>query len=140
MPRRRQIAQINIVPYIDVMLVLLLIFMIATPLMQQGVNIELPAAPSEPIETSEYREPLVLEMDQDGTFRLIREGAFSRAVEEIDLPSLVEAMMLEGGDSVLYLRADARLPYGEVVGAVARLNEAGVTSLSLLTRPPLEEE
>ena len=139
MPRRRQIAQINIVPYIDVMLVLLLIFMIATPLMQQGVTIELPSAPSEPVEPSEYREPLVLEMDQYGAFRLIREGAFSREVEEEDLPSLVEAMMLRGGDSVLYLRADARLPYGTVVGAVARLNEAGVNSLSLLTRPPLPE-
>ncbi len=140
MTRRRQISQINVVPYIDVMLVLLLIFMIATPLMQQGVTIELPRAPSEPVEPSEYREPLVLEMDQNGAFRLIREGFFSRDVDEADLPGLVEAMMEQGGDEELYLRADARLSYGEVVSTIARLNEAGVTSLSLLTEPPLEEQ
>ena len=135
---RRHMAQINIVPYIDVMLVLLLIFMIATPLMQQGVLIDLPKAPSEPIEPEPYREPLVLEINRDGEFRLVREGVFSSAVAEPDLPGLVEAMMRKGGDETLYVRADSGLPYGTVVAAIARLSRAGVTALSLLTQPPVE--
>ena len=135
---RRHMAQINIVPYIDVMLVLLLIFMIATPLMQQGVLIDLPRAPSEPVEPEPYREPLVLEIDRHGEFRLVREGAFSSPVSAADLPGLAEAMMREGGDETLYVRADAGLPYGDVVAAIARLSQAGVTALSLLTQPPAE--
>lgn len=135
---RRHISEINIVPYVDVMLVLLLIFMIATPLMQQGLLIELPEAASEPVEPEPYREPLVLEINRNGEFRLIREGVFAYSVEEVDLPGLVEGMIQEGQDETLYVRADARLPYGEVVAAIARLDQAGVPTLSLLTQPPLE--
>ncbi len=132
---RRHMARINIVPYIDVMLVLLLIFMIATPLMQQGVLIDLPKAPSEPVKVEPYKEPLVLEIDKNGDFRLIREGVFSNLVAEADLPTLVEDMMREGNDDTLYVRADAGLSYGEVVATIARLNQAGVSTLSLLTQP-----
>lgn len=132
---RRHMSEINIVPYVDVMLVLLLIFMIATPLMQQGLLIELPEAPSEPIDPEPYREPLVLEINQHGELRLIREGVFVYTVEEADLPGLVEGMMQEGGDDTLYVRADARLSYGTVAATIARLDQAGVPALSLLTQP-----
>ena len=135
---RRHMSEINIVPYVDVMLVLLLIFMIATPLMQQGLLIELPEAPSEPIDPEPYREPLVLEINQRGELRLIREGVFVYTVEEADLPGLVEGMMQEGGDDTLYVRADSRLSYGAVAATIARLDQAGVPALSLLTQPPPE--
>ena len=135
---RRHMSEINIVPYVDVMLVLLLIFMIATPLMQQGLLIELPEAPSEPIDPEPYREPLVLEINQRGELRLIREGVFVYTVEEADLPGLVEGMMQEGGDDTLYVRADTRLSYGTVAATIARLDQAGVPALSLLTQPPPE--
>ena len=135
---RRHISEINIVPYVDVMLVLLLIFMIATPLLQQGLLIELPEAASEPLKPEPYREPLVLEINRDGEFWLVREGVFSYAVEEADLPGLVEGMMQEGQDETLYVRADAQLFYGDVVAAISRLDQAGVKALSLLTQPPPE--
>ena len=135
---RRHMSEINIVPYVDVMLVLLLIFMIATPLMQQGLLIELPEVQSEPVEPEPYHEPLVLEIDRERNFHLVREGVFSYPVEEVDLPGLVESMISEGGDGVLYVRADARLPYGEVVAIIARLDQFGVSALSLLTQPPPE--
>ena len=135
---RRHMSEINIVPYVDVMLVLLLIFMIATPLMQQGLLIELPEAPSEPIDPEPYREPLVLEINQRGELRLIREGVFVYTVEEADLPGLVEGMMQEGRDDTLYVRADARLSYGTVAATIARLDQAGVPALSLLTQPSPE--
>ncbi len=135
---RRHMAEINIVPYVDVMLVLLLIFMIATPLMQQGLLIELPEAASESVEPEPYREPLVLEINREGEFRLVREGVFAYAVEESDLPGLVKGMMKEGADDALYVRADSRLPYGAVVAAIARLDQAGVPALSLLTQPARE--
>lgn len=131
-------SEINIVPYVDVMLVLLLIFMIATPLMQQGLLIQLPETASEPVEPEPYREPLVLEIDRNGEFRLVREGVFAYSVAEADLPGLVEGMVQEGQDDTLYVRADARLPYGEVVATIARLDRAGVSALSLLTQPPAE--
>lgn len=135
---RRHMSEINIVPYVDVMLVLLLIFMIATPLMQQGLLIELPEAASEPVEPEPYHEPLVLEINQHGELRLIREGVFAYVVEEADLPGLVGGMIQEGEDDTLYVRADARLPYGTVVATIARLDQAGVPALSLLTQPPPE--
>ena len=135
---RRHISEINVVPYVDVMLVLLLIFMIATPLLQQGLLIELPEAASESVEPEPYREPLVLEINREGEFWLVREGVFSYAVEEADLPGLVEGMMQEGQDETLYVRADAQLSYGDVVAAISRLDQAGVKVLSLLTQPPLE--
>ena len=135
---RRHISEINIVPYVDVMLVLLLIFMIATPLMQQGLLIELPEAASEPVEPEPYREPLVLEINQHGEMWLIREGMFTYGVEEADLPGLVEGMMQEGGDDTLYVRADARLSYGTVAATISRLDQAGVPALSLLTQPSPE--
>ena len=135
---RRHMSEINIVPYVDVMLVLLLIFMIATPLMQQGLLIELPEAASEPVELEPYREPLVLEINQNGELQLTREGVFTYPVEEPDLPGLVEGMMREGEDDTLYVRADARLSYGTVVATIARLDQAGVPALSLLTQPSPE--
>lgn len=135
---RRHMSEINIVPYVDVMLVLLLIFMIATPLMQQGLLIELPEAVSEPVAPEPYHEPLVLEINQNGELRLTREGVFTYPVEEPDLPGLIEGMMQEGADDTLYVRADARLPYGAVVATIARLDQAGVPALSLLTQPPPE--
>ena len=135
---RRHMSEINIVPYLDVMLVLLLIFMIATPLMQQGLLIDLPETVSAPVEPEPYREPLVLEINQDMAFRLLREGMFSYEVDEADLPGLVAEMAQEGGDETLYVRADTSLPYGAVVAAIARLGQAGLKSLSLLTRPMSE--
>ena len=137
-PRRRHLAQINIVPYIDVMLVLLLIFMIATPLMQQGIAIELPQAPAEPVTPEPHREPLVLEVDREGRLRLVRAGAFAQELAERELPDYVAARMLESDDGVLYVRADAGLPYGTVVALMARLDRAGVGTLGLLTEPPEE--
>ena len=132
---RRHLSEINIVPYLDVMLVLLLIFMIATPLMQQGLVVDLPEAASEPVEPEPYHEPLVLEINRDMEFRLLREGVFSYEVEEADLPGLVTEMTKEGGDETLYVRADTTLPYGVVVATIGRLDQAGLKSLSLLTRP-----
>ena len=137
-PRRRHLAQINIVPYIDVMLVLLLIFMIATPLMQQGIAIELPQAPAEPVTPEPHREPLVLEVDREGRLRLVRAGAFAQELAERELPDYVAARMRESDDGVLYVRADAGLPYGTVVALMARLDRAGVGTLGLLTEPPEE--
>ena len=132
---RRHMSEINIVPYLDVMLVLLLIFMIATPLMQQGLVVDLPEAASEPVESEPYREPLVLEINRDMGFRLSREGVFSYEVEEAELPAMVAEMAKEGGDETLYVRADTALPYGAVVATIGRLDQAGLDSLSLLTRP-----
>ena len=137
---RRHMSQINIVPYIDVMLVLLLIFMIATPLIQQGVEIDLPQAPSEPIQLAdELREPLILEVNRDGQLQLMREGVFAQSVEEEGIAILVSNHMKQGYDDTLYIRADRHLAYGSVVALMARLQAAGVPALGLLTEPPTTE-
>lgn len=136
--RRRQIAQINTVPYIDVMLVLMLIFMVATPLMQQGVQIELPKAASVPVEAPPFREPLVLEVGRSLQLRLVRAGSLSVGLTEAELAQEVERNLNVHDDGVLYIRADAGLPYGEVVALMARLEQGEVATLGLLTEPIAE--
>lgn len=133
--RRRQIAQINTVPYIDVMLVLLLIFMIATPLMQQGVQIDLPKAASVPVDTPAFQEPLVLEVGRTGQLRLVRAGSFSTELTEAELLGEVKRSLIPHDDGVLYIRADTNLPYGKVVALMARLEQSEVAQLGLLTEP-----
>ena len=133
--RRRQFAQINIVPYIDVMLVLMLIFMIATPLMQQGVRIDLPQAPSAPVRPEPFHEPLVLEVDHALQLRLVRAGAGSLAVAEAELAEAVARSLQPRDGEILYIRADASLPYGAVVSLMARLEQSEIATLGLLTEP-----
>ncbi len=127
-------AEINVVPYIDVMLVLLIIFMVTAPLLAQGVVIDLPEADSEPVATPD-QEPLIVDVDAQGRY-FINVGDATVPVDTATLQERVaDALVAQPGRSVL-VRGDRDVAYGQVVGAMVVLQRAGAPSVGLMTQPP----
>ncbi len=128
-------ADINVVPYIDVMLVLLIIFMITAPLITQGVKIELPNAPSQVIPSSE-EEPIIVSVDAEGNY-YIDIGDNPESVIGTDLLiQRVEKLLKQKPESEFLVRGDENVSYGKVVMLMSSLQEAGVGSVGLVTEPP----
>lgn len=128
--RRKQLmSEINVVPYIDVMLVLLVIFMITAPLLMQGVEIELPQAAARPIDTQDT-ETLVIAITRQGEYYLD-----DRKITAEALRQRVSAILRLRPKTPVVVRGDRRVPYGEVVKAMALLQEAGAPSVGLVTEP-----
>ena len=127
-PRNRPLSEINVTPFVDVMLVLLIIFMVTAPMMQQGVDVDLPETTTQPLRMKD--EPLILSVQKSGKYFLGR-----TEVPLADLSVKLEAIF-EGRDSKeIFLRADTEAPYGVVVKALAAAREAGATKLGMVTEP-----
>ncbi len=127
-------AEINVVPYIDVMLVLLIIFMITAPLIQQGVEIDLPQADAEQVDEQNI-QPLVVTVDQQGQYYL---DVGENTDEPISIETLqlkVAAVLRNKPKTPVMIRGDKDVVYGEVVQAMTTLQAAGVPSIGLLTDP-----
>jgi len=133
--RRRPISEINVVPYIDVMLVLLVIFMITAPLLAQGVKVDLPQAPARPIEGDD-REPLVVSVDVDGDYYLNYGENESEPVEPNVLAARVNALLRHSPGLPVMVRGDENVSYGEVVVLMTILQKAGAPSVGLVTKSP----
>ena len=134
MKKRRPIAEINVVPYIDVMLVLLIIFMVTAPLLKQGVDIDLPNAPANPLDVNSP-EPIVVSVDRKGGMYL-NIAADSEAL--IDADALIEqirAALLKDPKRPVMVRGDASGPYQNVVSTLVLLQQAEVGSVGLVTDP-----
>ena len=137
--RRKPMSEINVVPYIDVMLVLLVIFMATAPLLTQGVVVDLPEAPSEAIDDT-TEDPLVVSMRADGAI-FMNLGMLDADDEgtRVTVFSLEEqaGKILRARDDVpVYIKADHALDYGNVVGVMTVLQKAGAKSVGLITDPP----
>ena len=136
--RRRPMSEINVVPYIDVMLVLLVIFMATAPILMQGVEVDLPQADAEPMPT-EDDDPLVISMNGDGQIFLNigmrRETDKGRRVTIFSLAEEAGKVIRARPDVPVYVRADADLPYGDVIDVMTVLQEAGAVSVGLVTDP-----
>lgn len=133
--RRKPMAQINVVPYIDVMLVLLVIFMVTAPMMQQGVTVDLPQAPAQPV-TEEPEEQIVIAVDGQGRFFVDADGPDAVPLSAQALTNRIADMLRERKDKTVYVRGDAGVSYGRVVEAMAALQAAGASSVGLITEQP----
>ncbi len=136
--RKRPLSEINVVPYIDVMLVLLIIFMITAPLLSQGVIVELPRAPSEPLPAG-AGDPVIVSVDAAGNF-------FINYGENQDQPVSPEVLVNRVGALVKYrprlpvlVKGDAGVNYGRVAQVLVLLQRAGAKGVGLVTRPPEQQ-
>ena len=127
--RRRSMSEINVVPYIDVMLVLLVIFMITTPLLTEGVKIELPQASSRPV-ADQDNETMVVTVDRKGKLFLDDQKISSAALKK----KISKIMEIRPRTPVL-IRGDHRVDYGTVVQTMVLLQQAGVPNVGLVTKP-----
>lgn len=133
--RRKPMGEINVVPFIDVMLVLLVIFMITAPMLTQGVQVELPQVSSEPIEESPDNEPIIVSVDREGDYYL----SLGDDEHRLELEELTDRLIIllerRPGTSVL-VRGDRNVPYGQVVTLMSTLQVAGVSNVGLISEPP----
>ncbi len=132
--KRKPMAEINVVPYIDVMLVLLIIFMVAAPLLMQGVKVELPQAPSSPLDNKD-EEPLIVSLKADGTYyiNLGEKGDEQKALAEI--VDQVAKILRQKPQTPVLIWGDKNIDYGSVVNVMSLLQGAGAPSVGLVTEP-----
>ncbi|MFN4310869.1 MAG: ExbD/TolR family protein [Ferrovibrio sp.] len=121
----KPLADINVTPFVDVMLVLLIIFMVAAPLMMVGVPLQLPKTTA--VKVTPPKEPLVISMDKDGKLFIRKE-----AVEEGDLVRVLSDMRQSEPDTVVYVRGDKSLEYGRVMDLMSLVGQAGYGKISLV--------
>ena len=130
-------SEINVVPYIDVMLVLLVIFMITAPLLTQGVKVDLPQADAEPLDV-ETQEPLVVTIDAAGDYYVNYGENQGTPVEPRILAARVGALLRHRPGLSVVVRGDENVPYGDVVALMTILQRAGAPSVGLMTEAPQE--
>ena len=135
-------AEMNVVPYIDVMLVLLVIFMVTAPMLTQGVKIDLPKVASEALANDTQQKILTLSVKADGGYywnlgsELDTKNQTDSALSLEELQAKVGEVVAQNGDTQVYIRADNEAGYGSVVKAMAALQQGGVTNLGLVTEAP----
>lgn len=134
--RRKPMSDINVVPYIDVMLVLLVVFMVTAPLLTQGVSVDLPEAPSEPLDLKAEQQTIVVSVKSDGSY-------FIDLGKDPEVPVTLEHIAEQVGkiikvrpDTPVLIRGDKAVDYGRVVTLMTVLQSAGVPSVGLISEQP----
>tara|TARA_B100001996_G_scaffold138820_1_gene105599 strand:+ start:658 stop:1080 length:423 start_codon:yes stop_codon:yes gene_type:complete len=133
--RKKPMSEINVVPYIDVMLVLLIIFMITAPLLSQGVKVDLPQAPSTPLPPNE-KEPVIVNVDKNGNFFINYGENQDAPVPPNILVNRVSALLKYQPGIPVLVGGDTNVAYGEVIQLMTLLQQAGVPSVGMITDPP----
>ena len=133
--RKKPMAEINVVPYIDVMLVMLVIFMITAPLLTQGVKVDLPEAAADTL-TPDQQEPLLVTVDAEGNLYLNIGDTPNTPVDKETLLKQVSTILRRRQDRTVLVRGDHAVDYGTVVAAMVLLQQAGVPRVGLVTEPP----
>jgi len=132
--KHRPMAEINVVPYIDVMLVLLIIFMVTAPMLMQGVKVDLPEANADPVEKQDS-EPLIVSVDASGKLYL-NLGQEKQVLSLATIRDRVSAVIRRSPKKPVLVWGDRAVPYGEVVAVMVALQEAGAPSVGLVTENP----
>ena len=133
--KRRPVSEINVVPYIDVMLVLLIIFMVTAPLVTQGVKVDLPKAQAEPLK-DESKPPLIASVDAEGKYYLNVGSSQEDPLTAVDLATIVAAQLQKDPDTPVVVKGDGAVPYNNVVQLMVLLQRAGAPSVGLMTDIP----
>ena len=135
MQKRKLIGEINVVPYIDVMLVLLIIFMVTAPLLTQGVSVELPQAGAEPIQNIPNHPPLVLSVDAEGNLYINVGDDEDQPASAKEIVARTSKVLRSRPDTPILIKADKAVPYGNVVGAMVLLQQGGAENVGFVTDP-----
>ena len=133
--RRNLVSDINVVPYIDVMLVLLVVFMVAAPLMVQGVMVNLPETQSKVLPLDQ-EEPLIISIDSNGAVYLEVDSFKDQSIEMSSLREIIEKIILANPDIQVVVRGDSEVKYQKVMDLMSILQSAGAEGVGLITKPP----
>jgi biopolymer transport protein TolR len=133
---RRVMAEMNVVPYIDVMLVLLVIFMVTAPIMQTGVKVDAPDAQAEPLDANNQQEPLTIAVDAEGHF-FLDDGS---EVPADSITSYVSSQLDAKAERPIYVRADSTVEYRHLMNAMVAVQKAGAKKIGLMADPAPPEQ
>jgi biopolymer transport protein TolR len=131
--RRKLKAEINVVPYIDVMLVLLIIFMVTAPLLNLGVDIQLPQSAAKAVQAD--TPPIMVSVDKDGNYYLTLGGAPRETIDEDSLVKKVSAFLRQNPQVPVLIGGDDRVDYGRIYRAMVLLQQSGVPKVGLMSQP-----
>lgn len=136
--KRKSMAEINVVPYIDVMLVLLVIFMITAPLLSQGVNVELPSAQAQSL--SQQKEPIIVSVNATGEYFLNTSSMPEQPIDTLALKNQVMQQLQiakqQGENRSVFVKGDKRVSYDKVIQVMVLLQQAGAQNVGLITQDP----
>jgi biopolymer transport protein TolR len=132
--RRKPMGEINVVPYIDVTLVLLIIFMITTPMLQTGVEVDLPKAESATVEQKEGLPPIVISIKKEGQYYINVDGVTDNQIQPEEINEKVTKVLSTNKSPQVLINADKSVDYGSVVTVMASLKNAGIPNVGLMTQ------
>ncbi len=138
--KRRAMAEMNVVPYIDVMLVLLIIFMVTAPMMQTGVQVDLPSADASTLETGEGQEPLTISVDDKGVITL-EDGTETYAeISESELTTRITGQLGDKSLRAVNIRADSNIAYKQIMRVMVAAQKAGAKKIGLVANLAIEQQ
>ncbi|WP_372985409.1 protein TolR [Marinobacter sp.] len=138
--RKKPMSEINVVPYIDVMLVLLVIFMVTAPMLTQGVKVDLPETTSDPIQSDKDVESIVVSVDTNGAYYMEIGDESSDPMSLGEVSEQLAKILSQRPNGEVLVRGDEHVEYGTVVRLMAELQGAGATSIGLITEPSPDEK
>lgn len=133
---RKPMSEINVVPYIDVMLVLLIIFMVTAPMLTQGVKVDLPEVESDPVSLQKDQEPLIVSVDSNAAYYLEIGDDTGKPMELDALQQKVSVILKQNPKVSVLVRGDRHVEYGVIVELMAALQQSGADSVGLVTENP----
>ena len=134
MRKRKLVSDINVVPYIDVMLVLLVVFMVSAPLMVQGILLNLPEASNEPL-PREQQDPLIISVDSKGQFYLEIQSSQNEPLALIQLSEKISSILKVKPSLQVVVRGDGQVEYQRIISLMSELQNTGVDNVGLITSP-----
>ena len=132
---KRTFNDINMTPFVDIVLVLLIIFMVTAPMLNQGIKINLPAAKGSDLEAQRDEEPIVISLKSDQSIYLN-----TQEISNSNLENRMNLLFRKRADKNVFIKADEKLPYGFVAKIISRLKEGGAEKIGLVTLPPDKHE